>query len=239
MTTPPTHSNLAMLLSTCFLLLTFPLAIQAEMTCIPPQSSNPFLQFCSSINYDVNGPTPDSVHYIDGLAKQTYVSALHMHAACGGKVLSKKCQIAFRKYSCAFHFPKCITATPDKEVHLKQPCREVCEHYCSTCNMAGCPCYDLPVKAAEGKESTCTTLEEYVLFFLLYYSRREVDTPKSDSFFFFLFFLYYLIFCCLLPLSSCADCVQAVLVILLIPLKRVCALLQHKQLGNVLGIRST
>ncbi len=36
---------------------------------------------------------------------------------------------------------------------------QVCEHYCSVCNMAGCPCFDLPIKAAEGAAPTCQSLE--------------------------------------------------------------------------------
>ena len=131
----------------------------ASMQCVPSSHTKPYLQFCSAINYDVNGPTPDQSHYIDQLAKQTFVQTMHMHASCGGKVLSKQCNIAFRKYACAYHFPKCVNATTTTPTHLKPPCREVCEHYCDVCNMAGCPCLDLPLRAADG-ESTCQTLED-------------------------------------------------------------------------------
>jgi hypothetical protein len=129
------------------------------MTCIHTKHTKPYMQFCSDIDYDVNGPTPGQSHYIDQLAKQTYVQALHMHTSCGSKVLSVQCSAAFRKYTCAYHFPKCINSTTTTAAHLKPPCREVCEHYCSVCNMAGCPCHDLPLKATEGV-STCQTLEE-------------------------------------------------------------------------------
>ena len=135
------------------------LTLVASMQCVPSSHTKPYLQFCSAINYDVNGPTPDQSHYIDQLAKQTFVQTMHMHASCGGKVLSKQCNIAFRKYACAYHFPKCVNATTTTPTHLKPPCREVCEHYCDVCNMAGCPCLDLPLRAADG-ESTCQTLED-------------------------------------------------------------------------------
>lgn len=144
---------------TTFLLMTVSVA-SAKMTCITPENHLPFLQFCSAIDYQINGPTADAAHSIDQIAKQTFVHTLHMHGSCGGKIVSKKCSIAFRKYTCAYHFPRCVNTTATKPIHLLPPCREVCEHYCSTCNMASCPCYDLPINAAEGKEKKCQTLEE-------------------------------------------------------------------------------
>ena len=131
----------------------------AQMTCSHSSNALPYLQFCTKINYDVLGPASQSAHVIDQIAKQTYVQSLHMHSSCGGKVLSKQCSIAFRQYSCAYHFPKCVNATATTATHLLPPCREVCEHYCSVCNMAGCPCFDLPIKAAEGAAPTCQSLE--------------------------------------------------------------------------------
>ena len=140
-------------------LLTAVTTATAQMTCSHSSNALPYLQFCTKINYDVLGPASQSAHVIDQIAKQTYVQSLHMHSSCGGKVLSKQCSIAFRQYSCAYHFPKCVNATATTATHLLPPCREVCEHYCSVCNMAGCPCFDLPIKAAEGAAPTCQSLE--------------------------------------------------------------------------------
>ena len=122
-------------------------------TCVSAADARNFMPFCRGVDWDVHGPSASSTHFTDNIAKQTFIQTLHSVTTCGGTVLSKSCSIAFQKYTCAYHFPKCNNVTGE----LIQPCREVCEHYCSICNTATCPCFDLPVK---GGDTKCTPLSE-------------------------------------------------------------------------------
>ena len=125
-------------------------------TCVSSADARPFMQFCGNVAWDVHGPEPASTHVIDNIAKQTFVQTLHSATICSGKMLSKSCTVAFRKYACAYHFPRCDNVTGV----LKPPCREVCDHYCSVCNIGNCPCFDLPLKGATAAETKCMTLKE-------------------------------------------------------------------------------
>ena len=121
-------------------------------TCVSAADARNFMPFCQDVDWNVHGPTASDTHFTDNIAKQTFVQTLHSTTTCGGTVLSKSCSIAFQRYTCAYYFPKCNVTG-----HLIQPCREVCEHYCNTCNTATCPCFDLPVK---GEGTECMPLSE-------------------------------------------------------------------------------
>lgn len=136
------------------LMLVIPGAL-ANVTCTSSATAKPYLQFCSNIDWDILGSPWSSIHELDNIAKQTYVTTLTTVTGCAGTVLSTKCTAAFRKYACAYHFPQCVLNGTTYE--LRQPCRDVCEHYCSTCNIGPCPCFDLDLP----ESGTCVTLKEY------------------------------------------------------------------------------
>lgn len=133
--------------------------VSAAPTCVPPTASSPYLQFCSDISWDVNGPLASDAHVIDNIAKQSFINTITTAVQCSGKILSKSCSVALRKYLCGYHFPMCTQNASGTNV-LLPICRGVCEYYCSECSMGSCGCYDLPIKEADDQPKKCMTLTE-------------------------------------------------------------------------------
>lgn len=96
---------------------------------------------------DLNPPWPSA-------RSNTHTQVLNTMSFSKGVVLTNRCSVAFRKYSCAVHFPTCTTDGTD--VAVTGPCRSVCEEYCSECKLSHCPCSDLPPDG-----NSCRTLASY------------------------------------------------------------------------------
>eukprot|EP00946_MAST-07B_sp_MAST-7B-sp1_P001382 g1382.t1 len=152
----PAQGRVALAALACLCLVAGASAAIGNTTCVSSSDARRFMQFCGNVDWDVHGPTPADTHVIDNIAKQTYVQVLHSATIRCGKLLSKSCTVSFRKYACAYHFPKCNNVTGE----LIPPCREVCDHYCNTCNIGNCPCLDLPLKGDTAETTKCMTLKE-------------------------------------------------------------------------------
>ena len=74
-------------------------------------------------------------------------------------VLTSDCQMAFRKYSCAVHFPRCEDYGVNSAHTTVRVCRDVCTEYCDRCKLSYCPCGDLPVQNCTGLDTFCSAAQ--------------------------------------------------------------------------------